>query len=86
MAGAVKRESINHRHADFQSRIGSLKALYFNVLPGRPLPNLQDNAELVHAKFTHALRLYAKIQFVCGRVGRFGVPLKPGQNRIHFRD
>ncbi len=47
---------------------------------------MQDYAELVHAKFTHALRLYAKILFVCGRVGRFGVPLKPGQNRIHFRD
>ena len=34
----------NHRHADFQSRVGSLKALYFKELPGRPLPNLQHSA------------------------------------------
>ncbi len=34
----------NHRHADFQSRVGSPEALYFKELPGRPLPNLQHNA------------------------------------------
>ncbi len=27
----------NHRHADFQSRVSPPEALYFNVLPGRPL-------------------------------------------------
>ena len=37
-------ESIYHRHADFQSRGGSPEALYFKELPGRPLPNLHDNA------------------------------------------
>jgi len=36
----------NHRHADFQSRIGSPEALYFKELPGRPLPNLQYHAGL----------------------------------------
>jgi uncharacterized membrane protein YsdA (DUF1294 family)/cold shock CspA family protein len=35
---------LNHRHADFQSRAGSPEALYFNELPGRPLPKLQHNA------------------------------------------
>jgi len=47
-------QSINHRHAGFQSRAGSPKFLYFNELPGRPWPNLQNNAQLVHAKFTQA--------------------------------
>ena len=35
---------LNCRHADFQSLVGSPEALYFNELPGRPLPNLQHNA------------------------------------------
>ncbi len=35
---------INTRHADFQSAVRGLLALYFNKLPGRPLPNLQYNA------------------------------------------
>ena len=39
----VQRQS-NTRHADFQSSVRSLLALYFNKLPGRPLPNLHDNA------------------------------------------
>ena len=37
-------QPINHRHADFQSRVGRLLALYFNELAGRPLPNLHYNA------------------------------------------
>jgi len=37
-------QPINTRHADFQSDVGRLLALYFNKLPGRPLPNLHDNA------------------------------------------
>jgi hypothetical protein len=49
-------QPINHRHADFQSRLGSLRALYFKELPGRPLLSLQDNAELCIARSrkTHA--------------------------------
>ena len=39
----VRSES-SHRHADFQSRVGSPEALYFKELPGRPLPFLQHNA------------------------------------------
>ena len=27
----------NYRHADFQTGVGKLLALYFNQLPGRPL-------------------------------------------------
>jgi hypothetical protein len=42
--GLSRSESINHRHADFQSGVGMLLAFYFNKLAGRPLPNLQDNA------------------------------------------
>jgi len=34
----------NTRHADFQSGVGMLLALYFNKLAGRPLPILQHNA------------------------------------------
>ena len=40
----VARGGSNHGHADFQSRVSSPEALYFNELPGRPLPNLHDNA------------------------------------------
>ena len=36
----------NHRHADFQSGLGSPEALYFKELPGRPLPNLHHDAGL----------------------------------------
>ncbi len=32
------------RHADFQSGVGMLLALYLNKLAGRPLPNLHHNA------------------------------------------
>ena len=34
----------NHRHADFQSGVGVLLALYFNKLAGRPLPKLHHDA------------------------------------------
>ena len=46
----------NHRHADFQSRVGSPKALYFKELPGRPLPNWQYSAGLctTSSRKTHA--------------------------------
>jgi len=37
-------QPINTRHADFQSGIGRLLAIYFNKLSGRPLPNLHHNA------------------------------------------
>jgi len=37
-------QPINTRHADFQSGIGRLLAIYFNKLAGRPLPNLHHNA------------------------------------------
>ena len=37
-------QPINTRHADFQSGVHRLLALYFNKLPGRPLPNLHHNA------------------------------------------
>ncbi len=40
---------LNHRHTDSQSGAGRPPALYFNKLPGRPLPNLQDNAGLCTA-------------------------------------
>ena len=36
-------------HADFQSRVGSPEALYFKELPGRPLPNMQHNAQRCRA-------------------------------------
>ncbi len=56
--GAVQgcTASINHRHADFESGVRRLLTLYFNTLPGRPLPNLQDNAGLCTAssRKTHA--------------------------------
>ncbi len=35
---------LNHRHTDSQSGAGRPPALYFNKLPGRPLPSLQHNA------------------------------------------
>ena len=38
-------QPINHRHADSQSNVGRLLALYFNELAGRPLPLLHDNAQ-----------------------------------------
>jgi len=57
-ASACRRSAprLNHRHADFQSRVGSPEALYFKELPGRPLPNLQYNAGLCTAdsRKTHA--------------------------------
>ncbi len=37
-------QQLNHRYADFQSGVRKLLALYFNKLPGRPLPILQYNA------------------------------------------
>jgi len=37
-------QTINHRHANFQSGAGMLLALYFNKLAGRQLPNLRHNA------------------------------------------
>ncbi len=43
-AAQGRAASILHRHADFQSKIGKLLALYFNELAGRPLPNLHHNA------------------------------------------
>jgi len=39
----VQRQSTT-LHADFQSGVHRLLALYFNKLPGRPLPNLHDCA------------------------------------------
>ncbi len=49
----------NHRHADFQSRVGSLQALYFNQLPGRPLLCLHHRAGqcTTHSRRTHAHHL-----------------------------
>jgi len=49
---------INHRHADYQSRVGSPGALYFKELPGRPLPKLQYDAGLctTSSRKTHAAR------------------------------
>jgi len=46
----------NHRHADFQSRVGPSTALIFKELLGRPLPNLQYDAGLCTAssRKTHA--------------------------------
>ncbi len=46
----------NTRHADFQSDVRELLALYFNKLPGRPLPNLHHNAQhcTAHSRKTHA--------------------------------
>ncbi len=46
----------NYRHADFQSGVHRLLALYFNKLPGRPLLNLQYGAGLCTAssRKTHA--------------------------------
>ncbi len=41
---ASEASQSNHRHADFQSGVRRLLALYFNKLPGRPLPNLHHNA------------------------------------------
>ena len=37
-------QPINTRHADFQSGIRRLLALYFNELAGRPLPDLHYSA------------------------------------------
>jgi len=47
---------LNCRHADFQSRVGSSEALYFNKLPRHPLLNLQYSAGLctTHSRKTHA--------------------------------
>ena len=57
-ASACRRSAprLNHRHADFQSRDGSLEALYFKALPGRPLPNLHYNAVpcTAHSRKIHA--------------------------------
>ena len=41
----------------FSVRVGTLEAMYFNELPGRPLPNLQDNAGRCRAssRKTHAV-------------------------------
>ena len=38
------RSKSNNRHADFQSGVGRILALYFNKLAGRPLLNLHHNA------------------------------------------
>ena len=41
---SIGASSFRAGHADFQSRAGSPEALYLIELPGRPLPNLHDNA------------------------------------------
>ncbi len=43
-AAQGRAASILHRHADFQSGVDTLLALYFNMLAGRPLPYLHHNA------------------------------------------
>lgn len=48
-------KNASHRYADFQSRVDTLMAQFFKELPKRPLPNLQDDAEPVHAKFMQHL-------------------------------
>jgi len=46
----------NHRHADFQSREVLPQAFYFNQLPGRPLVNVQYDAEpcIADSRISHA--------------------------------
>jgi hypothetical protein len=51
-------QPINHRHADFQSDIGRLLAIYFNKLSGRPWPDLHyrhNTARLTHANITRRM-------------------------------
>ena len=36
--------ALERAHKYFQSRAGPSEPLYFNKLPGRPLPNLHNNA------------------------------------------
>ena len=82
----------SHRHADFQSRVGSLKALYFKELPGRPLPNMQYSAGLctTSSRKTHAEKatlrdLYAHRQHRL-RVERFDHDcLQPGSTDFRAR-
>ena len=52
---------LNHRHADFQSRVGSPEALYFKELPGRPLLDLHHCALrcTAHSRKTHAHHISA---------------------------
>jgi len=51
-------QPINHRHADFQSDIGRLLAIYFNKLSGRPWPvctAMHNSARLTHANTTRRM-------------------------------
>ena len=59
MATAIAILEIIDRHADFQSRIGSPEARYFNELPGRPLLYLHHCAQRCTAdtRKIHAARL-----------------------------
>lgn len=47
----------DYRSQSFQSGVGGLLALYFNKLPGCPLPDLHYNAKLcgTHSRKTPAL-------------------------------
>jgi len=55
-------QPINHRHADFQSSVRRLLALYSNKLAGARCAictTVHNNAQLIHANLTHRIhRVY----------------------------
>jgi hypothetical protein len=72
----VERPFFQAGHADFESRIGSPEAIYFNRLPGRPLLVLHHREGLCTAdsRKTPASSLYGSQPIRIPRAGRDSIP------------
>ena len=74
-ASACRRVAprLNQRHADFQSRVGSPEAIYFNELTGVRCSiyiTVHNDAELIYAKFTQVRSVSQPEKLCCSRRSR----------------